>query len=162
MALRSSVVLVLVGHAVCHTQSLLKSFTMAACSPKLVEISKYSSELDNLLNQCFISFDIKLQTRKSTNQWERETVERILEDNLDARVCKSYATEKWTKDHKQMSAIYNWLEDSTGLQARALPFADALRYLVETQKLKHHGQEADAQRLLAVAQDQIDQFLVSF
>ncbi len=61
-----------------------------------------------------------------------------------------------------MSAIYNWLEESTGLQARALPFTDALWYLVETQKLKHHGQEADPQRLLAKAQDQIDQFLVSF
>lgn len=77
-------------------------------------------------------------------------------------VDRSYATGKCTKDHKQMSAIYNWLEESTGLQARALPFTEALRYLVETQKLKHYGQEADARRLLAKAQDQIDQFMVSF
>jgi hypothetical protein len=54
-------------------------------------------------------------------------------------VDRSYATGKCTKDHKQMSAIYNWLEESTGLQARALPFTEALRYLVETQKLKHMG-----------------------
>jgi hypothetical protein len=61
---------------------------MAAWTPKIIEISKYSTELDTLLNQCFIGFDLKLQTRKSTNQWERETVERILEDNLNARVCR--------------------------------------------------------------------------
>ena len=90
---------------------------MSAWTPKIVEISKFSSKLDRLLKQCFTSFDIKLQTCKSTNQWERETVEKILKDDLDATVYRSYATGNLTKDCKQMSAIYNWLEESTGLQA---------------------------------------------
>ena len=63
---------------------------MSVWTPKLVEIWKYSPELDKLLHECFIGFDVKLQTRNLATEWEREMVEKILEEdlNLDARVCR--------------------------------------------------------------------------
>lgn len=66
-----------------------------ALTPKFVEILKYSPELDRLLHECFIDFDVKLRTRKFATGWEREIVEKILEDdfNLRARVLhRSYFT----------------------------------------------------------------------
>lgn len=63
---------------------------------------------------------------------------------------------------KKISAIYDWLQESTGMQARALPIHEALQYFVEVQKFHHYKQEASVQRLLAHAQNTIDKFLVSF
>lgn len=135
---------------------------MSAWTPKIVGLSKFSPELDALLRQSFLELDARRQSRTASNQWEQEIVENILGDNQHARVCGVRGTRNWTKYYKQISHIYNWLEESTGLRARALPATDALQYLVETKKLIYYGQEADTQRLLAAAQKRIDYFLVSF
>ena len=57
-----------------------------AFPPKLVEISKYSAELDTLLLDCFLECDEKRETRGLANQWEREVVEKFLKEDQLSRV----------------------------------------------------------------------------
>lgn len=54
--------------------------------PKLVEISKYSLELEILLSECFSACDAEKHSRNLASRWERQTVEKILEPNQLNRV----------------------------------------------------------------------------
>jgi len=59
---------------------------MSAWTPKFVEISKFSSDLEQQLQQCFVESDRKLQTRTLVSQWDQEVIENVLEKDRDAKV----------------------------------------------------------------------------
>ena len=60
-------------------RSILPRSIMSAWTPKTVPLSKYSEELADLLHQCFKTYDEKLQTRRASVLWEKETIDKIPE-----------------------------------------------------------------------------------